>query len=68
MMMALKLSFEQLKTISSISVNLGHIFFASMVIPSLILPNTQTDPWLVPWGILLTISSWLASLVVVKKL
>jgi len=55
----MELTSEQIKVVSGIFANLGHIFFASIVIPFILgPPKTHVDIWLVLFGVSAALSLW----------
>lgn len=63
--MILMLSDSQLKLLAETLSNLGIVFFASMVVPILIIPKADLAISMIGLGLSLT--SWIASLLVVKN-
>ena len=61
----MKLSNEQLKTLSGITADAGQVLFAITVVP-FTFGIDKSHPTLLPLGLLSTIVCWIASIVTVK--
>ena len=60
------LSKEQIKTISEISANVGHIFFASVALPYWLNPQGLTNFLMVLTGLFMAFWFWTASVKLTK--
>jgi hypothetical protein len=61
--MEFKLTSEQIKVVSGIFSSLGHIFFASIVIPFIGLSEMPENISLILFGVLVAMSLWTISIV-----
>ncbi|QQG40853.1 MAG: hypothetical protein HYV37_00835 [Candidatus Levyibacteriota bacterium] len=62
----MKLTKEQLKTLSAIVADAGQVFFAATMVPFLFGGIDRISPWVLPSGLGLTLFCWITSILLVK--
>lgn len=58
---------EQIRTISGIFANLGHIFFASIVLPFITTPQSANNILLILSGFSIAVMFWIISVTLIKE-